>query len=181
MLRTGNHLRAARALAGLEQTDLAERAGLHVNSIRNMEAAGDGPLGGRVDSHTKVIAALEHAGISFSGDYLRKRTSKRARPGTAGPPGRPAGLETPGMKWEPRKVGWVSQWVCRADRRRAGYPISMRRLWSGEVPSAADWQNMSAQCVTLQREMMEWESTEADRRRIDKQKARRPGPKRAHR
>ena len=130
---TGNHLRAARAMAGLEQTDLAERAGLHVNSTRNMEAAGAKPIGGRADSHAKVIAALEGAGISFSGDYLRKRTSNRARPGTAGPPGRPTELETPGMKWEPRKVGWVSQWVCRSAQRKAGYPISVRRLWSGEM------------------------------------------------
>ena len=74
---TGNHLRAARAMAGLEQTDLAERAGLHVNSIRNMEAAGAKPIGGRADSHAKVIAALEGARLGYDVRVLADLTVAR--------------------------------------------------------------------------------------------------------
>ena len=37
---TGRQLTAARALAGITQEQLAERAGLHVNSIRYMERQG---------------------------------------------------------------------------------------------------------------------------------------------
>jgi len=36
-LRTGRQLKAARALAGIKQVELAKAAGLHVNSIRYME------------------------------------------------------------------------------------------------------------------------------------------------
>ena len=38
--RTGRQLAAARVLAGITQEQLAERAGLHVNSIRYMERQG---------------------------------------------------------------------------------------------------------------------------------------------
>ena len=36
-LITGNQLKAARALAGLKQSELAQLAGLHVNSVRYLE------------------------------------------------------------------------------------------------------------------------------------------------
>lgn len=35
---TGRHLAAARTLAGLKQTELAALAGLHVNSLKRLEA-----------------------------------------------------------------------------------------------------------------------------------------------
>lgn len=37
--RDGLHLKAARALAGMKQTELAQLAGLHVNSLKRLERA----------------------------------------------------------------------------------------------------------------------------------------------
>ena len=65
MLTTGNQLRAARALIGMEQAKLAEAAKLNVNTIRNMEAAGGGPIAGRSVNVQAVQRALEEAGIAF--------------------------------------------------------------------------------------------------------------------
>jgi len=60
-------LRAARALAGLDQRELAERAGLSVPTIQRMEAS-EGVIRGNVDSLTKLIAALDAAGIELIGE-----------------------------------------------------------------------------------------------------------------
>lgn len=65
MLIISNQLKAARALAGLEQSELAARAKVNVNTIRNMEAAGMGPIPGRAVTVRAVQAALEAAGIEF--------------------------------------------------------------------------------------------------------------------
>lgn len=65
MLTTGNQLKAARALIGLEQKDVAERAAVNVNTIRNMEAAGPAQIAGRVQNVQMVQRVLEKAGIEF--------------------------------------------------------------------------------------------------------------------
>jgi transcriptional regulator with XRE-family HTH domain len=65
MLTTGNQLKAARALIGMEQSKLAELARLNVNTIRNMEAAGVGPIAGRSVNVQAVQRALEAAGLQF--------------------------------------------------------------------------------------------------------------------
>ncbi len=57
-------LRAARALAGLDQRQLAERSGLSVPTIQRMEASED-VIRGNVDSLIKVVAALEQSGIEL--------------------------------------------------------------------------------------------------------------------
>lgn len=57
-------LRAARALAGIDQRQLADLAGLSVPTIQRMEAS-DGVIRGNVDSLMKLIAALEAAGIEL--------------------------------------------------------------------------------------------------------------------
>jgi transcriptional regulator with XRE-family HTH domain len=57
-------LRAARALLGFDQRRLAELAGLSVPTIQRMEAS-DGVIRGNVDSLTKLIAALDAAGIEL--------------------------------------------------------------------------------------------------------------------
>ena len=51
---TGNQLKAARALAGIDQAKLAELAGLSVNTIRNMEASGASVMRIRVDTLNKA-------------------------------------------------------------------------------------------------------------------------------
>lgn len=65
MLTTGNQLRAARAMIGMEQKDLAEKAGVNVNTIRNMESAGGGQIAGRASSVQTVQRVLEAEGIEF--------------------------------------------------------------------------------------------------------------------
>ena len=64
---TASQLRAARALAGIDQRQLAERAGLSVPTIQRMEAS-DGVIRGNVDSLTKIIAAMDEAGIELIGE-----------------------------------------------------------------------------------------------------------------
>ena len=64
---TAAQLRAARALAGIDQRDLAEQSGLSVPTIQRMEAS-EGVIRGNVDSLTKLIAALDAIGIVLIGD-----------------------------------------------------------------------------------------------------------------
>jgi predicted transcriptional regulator len=61
---TPPQLRAARALLGLDQRTLAERAGVSVPTIQRMEAS-DGYVRGVVESLTKVVAALEREGVEL--------------------------------------------------------------------------------------------------------------------
>jgi transcriptional regulator with XRE-family HTH domain len=61
---TAEQLRAARALAQLDQRQLADLAELSVPTIQRMEAS-DGVIRGNVDSLTKLIAALDKAGIEL--------------------------------------------------------------------------------------------------------------------
>ena len=62
---TGNQLRAARALLGMHQSDLARRAALNVNTIRHMESSGAESITGRFSNIHAVQSALEAAGIEF--------------------------------------------------------------------------------------------------------------------
>lgn len=65
MLVTGNQLKAARALIEMEQGALADAAGVHVNTIRKMEAKATGELTSGADVVRKVQMALEAAGVEF--------------------------------------------------------------------------------------------------------------------
>jgi transcriptional regulator with XRE-family HTH domain len=73
---TASQLRAARALAGIDQRQLAERAGLSVPTIQRMEAS-DGVIRGNVDSLTKIIAALDEAGIELIADGAASQSGGR--------------------------------------------------------------------------------------------------------
>jgi predicted transcriptional regulator len=64
---TASQLRAARALLGIDQPVLAQRAGLSLPTIQRMETS-DGLIRGNVDSLTKVVQALEDMGIELIGD-----------------------------------------------------------------------------------------------------------------
>jgi transcriptional regulator with XRE-family HTH domain len=64
---TAAQLRAARALAGIDQRALADRSGLSVPTIQRMEAS-DGVIRGNVDSLMKLIAALDASGIVLIGE-----------------------------------------------------------------------------------------------------------------
>lgn len=64
---TAAQMRAARALAGIDQKTLAEMAGVSVPTIQRMEAS-EGVVRGVVDTLTKVIGALEGAGVELIGE-----------------------------------------------------------------------------------------------------------------
>lgn len=59
---TSGQLRAARALLGIDQKELAELSGLSVPTIQRMEGS-DGIVRSNVDSLVKLLDALECAGI----------------------------------------------------------------------------------------------------------------------
>jgi transcriptional regulator with XRE-family HTH domain len=76
-------VKAARALLGWSQEQLASAANVSIPTIKRLEAH-DGPLGGRTDTGDKIEAALEKAGIEFieengggPGVRLRKRVLKK--------------------------------------------------------------------------------------------------------
>jgi transcriptional regulator with XRE-family HTH domain len=64
---TAGQLRAARALLQIDQRRLAELSGLSVPTIQRMEAS-EGVIRGNVDSLTKLVAALNAAGIELIGE-----------------------------------------------------------------------------------------------------------------
>lgn len=64
---TAAQMRAARALLGMDQRELAERTGLSVPTIQRMEAS-DGVIRGNVDSLMKLIGGLGEAGIELIGE-----------------------------------------------------------------------------------------------------------------
>jgi transcriptional regulator with XRE-family HTH domain len=80
-------MRAARALLGIDQRELAEASGVSLPTIQRMEAS-DGNVRGVVDTLTKVVAALDRLGIeligdnavsSFGGRGVRLKVAKAAR------------------------------------------------------------------------------------------------------
>ena len=56
-------LRAARALLGIDQRQLADLCGLSVPTIQRMEAS-EGVVRGTVDSLTRLVGALDGASLS---------------------------------------------------------------------------------------------------------------------
>jgi transcriptional regulator with XRE-family HTH domain len=64
---TSQQMRAARALLGIDQRQLAEMAGLSLPTIQRMEASG-GQVRGVIDTLVKVIRALDGSGIELIGE-----------------------------------------------------------------------------------------------------------------
>ncbi|MES1199430.1 MAG: helix-turn-helix domain-containing protein [Pseudomonadota bacterium] len=92
---TPAQLRAARALLGLDQKALADLAGVSLPTIQRMEAS-DGYVRGVVDTLTKVVAALETAGVELIGDYAGTTgTGRGVRLREAAQPRRAAPAPTP--------------------------------------------------------------------------------------
>jgi len=60
-------MRAARALLGIDQRELAQRSGLSLPTIQRMESS-DGVVRGNVDSLMKLVEALGAAGIELIGE-----------------------------------------------------------------------------------------------------------------
>jgi predicted transcriptional regulator len=76
-------IKAARALVGWSQEELASQADVSLPTIKRLEAA-EGWLAGRATTGSKIRAALESAGIEFieengGGPGLRLRKRQRAK------------------------------------------------------------------------------------------------------
>ncbi|HWT56244.1 MAG TPA: helix-turn-helix transcriptional regulator [Rhizobium sp.] len=92
---TAAQMRAARALLGIDQRQLAELAGISVPTIQRMEASAD-VVRGNVDTLMRLLAALESAGVEVinegavstdGGRGVRLRAKiKPPKSGTAEPP-----------------------------------------------------------------------------------------------
>jgi transcriptional regulator with XRE-family HTH domain len=85
---TAAQLRAARALLGIDQRTLADLAGLSVPTIQRMESS-EGVIRGNVDSLTKLVGALDAAGIELIGESGKSLSGGRgvrlkAPPATGG-------------------------------------------------------------------------------------------------
>jgi predicted transcriptional regulator len=75
-LLTGAQLRAARALLGIDQKTLADRAGVSLPTIRRMEAS-PGIVRGVVDSLTKIVEALDREGLEVIGEGMQSNGGGR--------------------------------------------------------------------------------------------------------
>lgn len=64
---TASQMRAARALLGIDQRQLAELSGLSLPTIQRMEAS-DGNVRGVVGSLTRIVEAIENAGVELIGN-----------------------------------------------------------------------------------------------------------------
>ena len=73
---TGPQMRAARALLGIDQRQLAQRSGLSLPTIQRMESS-DGVIRGNVDSLMKLVDALAAAGIELIGEQAASQGGGR--------------------------------------------------------------------------------------------------------
>ena len=73
---TAAQLRAARALLGVDQRELAQRCNLSLPTIQRMEAS-DGVIRGNVDSLMKLVDALATAGIELIGEGMISQAGGR--------------------------------------------------------------------------------------------------------
>ncbi|WP_106751885.1 helix-turn-helix domain-containing protein [Pannonibacter carbonis] len=73
---TSAQLKAARALLGIDQKTLAEMAGVSVPTIQRMEAS-NGTVRGVIETLTRVVEALEGAGIELIGDNVASLSGGR--------------------------------------------------------------------------------------------------------
>jgi transcriptional regulator with XRE-family HTH domain len=81
---TSAQMRAARALLGIDQKTLAELSGLSVPTIQRMEASG-GRVRGVVESLTRVVDALDRAGVELIGEGAASPAGGRGVRLKAGP------------------------------------------------------------------------------------------------
>jgi transcriptional regulator with XRE-family HTH domain len=92
---TAAQLRAARALLGIDQRELAAQCGLSVPTIQRMEAS-EGVIRGNVDSLMKLVAALDSAGIELIGEGAVSHSGGRGvrlKVGSSGKPAKPPAAE----------------------------------------------------------------------------------------
>jgi transcriptional regulator with XRE-family HTH domain len=85
---TSFQMRAARALLGIDQKTLAGLAGVSLPTIQRMEAS-VGTVRGVIESLTRVVDALNRAGVELIGEHARSDEGGRGvRLKEPGPPRR---------------------------------------------------------------------------------------------
>jgi len=67
---TAAQMRAARALLGIDQRQLAALSGVSLPTIQRMEAS-EGNVRGVIETLTKIIAAFDAAGVELIGPNVR--------------------------------------------------------------------------------------------------------------
>ena len=75
-MMTSGQLRAARALLAIDQKTLAAMSDVSLPTIQRMEAS-EGVVRGTVETLTKVIEALNRAGVDLIGDNARSDAGGR--------------------------------------------------------------------------------------------------------
>jgi transcriptional regulator with XRE-family HTH domain len=73
---TAGQMRAARALLQMDQRQLAEISGLSLPTIQRMEAS-EGVIRGNIDSLSKLISALNGAGVELIDEGAVSQTGGR--------------------------------------------------------------------------------------------------------
>lgn len=73
---TGSQMKAARALLGIDQKELAQLAGVSIPTIQRMESS-DGIVRAVVDSLEKVANAINQAGVELIGSGARSEGEGR--------------------------------------------------------------------------------------------------------
>jgi transcriptional regulator with XRE-family HTH domain len=73
---TSGQVRAARALLQMDQRQLAEISGLSLPTIQRMEAS-EGVIRGNIDSLTKLVGALNAAGVELIDDGAASQNGGR--------------------------------------------------------------------------------------------------------
>ena len=75
---TAGQMRAARALIGLSQTELADRAGVSVPTIKRCESESQSVPTVSVETKNRIRAVLEAEGVEFTnGDQPGVRLARR--------------------------------------------------------------------------------------------------------
>ncbi len=103
---TAAQMRAARALLGIDQRELANLSGLSQPTIQRMEAS-EGVVRGVVDTLMRVVEALEHAGVELLGD-----------PMPSGGLGRGVRLKEPGLSLRAKDAELLSSEGSTANPKR---------------------------------------------------------------
>jgi len=81
---TAAQMKAARALLGIDQRELAQRSGLSLPTIQRMESS-DGVVRGNVDSLMKLVDALVSGGIELIAEGATSSSGGRGVRLRAGP------------------------------------------------------------------------------------------------
>jgi predicted transcriptional regulator len=75
-MMTSGQMRAARAILGVDQRQLAESANVSLPTIQRMEAS-DGVVRGNVETLTKVVDTLARLGVELIADNAVSREGGR--------------------------------------------------------------------------------------------------------